>query len=146
MTDQPSPPTGTWQQEFARQPFRKRLTRLPNIAAAALALAALFGILAAAGFAIPPLARAREIAPAGLFRDLVSPSGKHGRWPYRAAAIVAFWQQQIFSGRDVPPAEKASEKDVIAYVKDHEGAVGYVSPDVELPVGVKTLVIEGLRP
>jgi putative ABC transport system permease protein len=55
-----------------------------------LALAAAFGALAALGFAIPPLARAREIAPAGLFRDLVAPSSKHGRWPYRAAAIAAF--------------------------------------------------------
>jgi len=49
VTDQPSPPTGTWQQEFARQPFRKRLTRLPNIAAAALALMlgvnVLFGLI-----------------------------------------------------------------------------------------------------
>jgi putative ABC transport system permease protein len=55
-----------------------------------LALAAAFGTLAALGFAIPPLARAREIAPAGLFRDLVTPSGKHGRWPYRAASLAAF--------------------------------------------------------
>jgi len=55
-----------------------------------LALAAAFGILSVLGFAIPPLARAREIAPAGLFRDLVAPSAKQGRWWYRAAAAVAF--------------------------------------------------------
>jgi putative ABC transport system permease protein len=55
-----------------------------------LALAAAFGTLAALGFAIPPLARAREIAPAGLFRDLVAPSSRHGRWPYLAASIGAF--------------------------------------------------------
>jgi putative ABC transport system permease protein len=55
-----------------------------------LALAAAFGTLAALGFAIPPLARAREIAPAGLFRDLVAPSARHGRWPYRIAAAAAF--------------------------------------------------------
>ena len=55
-----------------------------------LALAAAFGTLAALGFAIPPLARAREIAPAGLFRDLVAPSARHGRWPYRVASLAAF--------------------------------------------------------
>jgi len=34
----PPPAAGTWQQEFAQQPFRKKLTWLPNLAAAALAL------------------------------------------------------------------------------------------------------------
>ena len=53
-------------------------------------MAAAFGALAALGFAILPLARAREIAPAGLFRDLVAPSRTRGRWPYRAAALIAF--------------------------------------------------------
>ncbi len=57
---------------------------------APLLIAAVFGALAALGFAIPPLARAREIAPAGLFRDLVAPSSHHGRWPYRLAALGAF--------------------------------------------------------
>jgi len=62
------------------------------------------------------------------------------------SAVRAFWQQQIFSARDIPPVEKATEHDVVSYVRDHVGAVGYVSPDVELPLGVKTLIIEGLRP
>ena len=57
--------------------------------AAPLALAFLFGILSAAAFAIPPLARAREIAPAGLFRDLVAPAATRGRIPYLLAAGVA---------------------------------------------------------
>jgi putative ABC transport system permease protein len=56
---------------------------------AALALAFVFGLLSAAAFAIPPLARAREIAPAGLFRDLVAPATKRGRLPYLAAAALA---------------------------------------------------------
>ncbi|HXJ01575.1 MAG TPA: FtsX-like permease family protein [Micropepsaceae bacterium] len=55
-----------------------------------LVLAAVFGALAALGSAIPPLARAREIAPAGLFRDLVAPSSRRGRWPYRLAGLAAF--------------------------------------------------------
>jgi putative ABC transport system permease protein len=55
-----------------------------------LLLAAAFGALAALGFAILPLSRAREIAPAGLFRDLVAPSSKRGRWPYLIVALVLF--------------------------------------------------------
>jgi len=54
-----------------------------------LGLAFVFGVLSAAAFAIPPLARAREISPAGLFRDLVSPAAKHGRLPYLVAAAIA---------------------------------------------------------
>ncbi|HEY3778453.1 MAG TPA: FtsX-like permease family protein [Rhizomicrobium sp.] len=56
---------------------------------APLSLAFAFGMLSAAAFSIPPLARAREIAPAGLFRDLVAPTRRRGRLPYRAAAALA---------------------------------------------------------
>lgn len=55
-----------------------------------LAFAAVFGLLAACAFAIPPLARAREVAPASLFRDIVAPASARGRWPYLLAAIAAF--------------------------------------------------------
>lgn len=54
-----------------------------------LLLAALFGLLSAAAFAIPPLARAREIMPASLFRDVVTRARAHGRLPYLAVAAVA---------------------------------------------------------
>jgi len=54
-----------------------------------LLLAAVFGLLSAAAFAIPPLARAREIAPASLFRDIVAPVRARGRWPYIVAAACA---------------------------------------------------------
>jgi putative ABC transport system permease protein len=57
-----------------------------GIFAAPLLLAFVFGMLSAAAFAIPPLARAREIAPAGLFRDLVAPARRRGRLPYLIAA------------------------------------------------------------
>lgn len=54
-----------------------------------LLLAFVFGLLSAAAFAIPPLARAREVAPAGLFRDFVVPARGRGRLPYLAAAAGA---------------------------------------------------------
>ncbi len=47
-----------------------------------LLLAGAFGLLAAAAFAVPPLARARAITPASLFRDIVDPSRARIRWPY----------------------------------------------------------------
>jgi len=51
-----------------------------------LLVAFVFGMLSAAAFAIPPLARAREISPAGLFRDVVAPARRRGRARYLAAA------------------------------------------------------------
>ena len=42
-------------------------------------------------------------------------------------AVKAYWQQQIFSGRDVPPPEFAGDDQVVAYVRKHPGAIGYIS-------------------
>jgi hypothetical protein len=43
------------------------------------------------------------------------------------SAVKAYWQQRIFAGRGIPPPELEHEADVVAYVLQHEGAVGYVS-------------------
>jgi ABC-type phosphate transport system substrate-binding protein len=43
------------------------------------------------------------------------------------AAVKSYWQQLIFSGRDVPPPEFDTEEQVVRYVINHDGAVGYVS-------------------
>lgn len=43
------------------------------------------------------------------------------------AAVRTYWQQRIFSGRDVPPPELDSDEKVVAHVLKYEGAVGYVS-------------------
>ncbi len=64
---------------------------------APLILAAAFGLLTAFGFAVLPLARAREISPAGLFRDLIAPSKTRGRWPYRLAALASLAAVVILS-------------------------------------------------
>lgn len=53
-----------------------------------LALAALFGLLTALLFTLWPLARARDIPPARLFRDLVAPDRRWPAWPF-VAAIAA---------------------------------------------------------
>jgi putative ABC transport system permease protein len=57
--------------------------------AAPLLLAAVFGIFSAIAFATLPLARAREIAPALLFRDIVAPERTRGHWPYIAVSAGA---------------------------------------------------------
>ena len=42
-------------------------------------------------------------------------------------AVKGYWQQRIFSGRDVPPPELESEAEVVRYVATHDGAIGYVA-------------------
>ena len=48
----------------------------------------------------------------------------HGR---KVSAIKAYWQKQIFSGRNVPPIEKKTERDVLRFVNENPGAIGYIS-------------------
>jgi hypothetical protein len=56
-------------------------------------------------------------------------------------AVKSYWQQLVFSGRDVPPPELNSEEEVVRYVLKHIGAVGYVSADVPLG-GAKVLTVK----
>lgn len=44
------------------------------------------------------------------------------------SSVASYWQQQIFSGKEVPPPALGSDAEVVAYVKSNPGAVGYVSP------------------
>jgi ABC-type phosphate transport system substrate-binding protein len=48
------------------------------------------------------------------------------------AAVKSYWNQMIFSGRDVPPPELPTDDDVVKYVLTHSGAIGYVSGDARL--------------
>ena len=56
------------------------------------------------------------------------------------AAIQAYWQQQIFSGRDVPPVAVETDAEVIRYLARYKGAIGYVSGSASL-VGAKAVTI-----
>jgi ABC-type phosphate transport system substrate-binding protein len=56
------------------------------------------------------------------------------------AAVRAYWQQRIFSGRDIPPPEKESDAAVIAFVRRNPGAIGYVSADAPV-AGVKIMAV-----
>ena len=61
----------------------------------------------------------------------------HGR---PVTAVKSYWQQQIFRGRDIPPAEMKSDEEVLAYIRTHPGAIGYVSDSVKTE-GVKVLEV-----
>jgi ABC-type phosphate transport system substrate-binding protein len=57
------------------------------------------------------------------------------------SAVESYWQQAIFSGRSVPPLEKASDAEVLAFVRANPGAVGYVSGGADLGASVKELAV-----
>jgi ABC-type phosphate transport system substrate-binding protein len=57
------------------------------------------------------------------------------------AGVETFWQQQIFSGKDVPPASKSTDDDVINFVKSTPGGIGYVSAG-SAAAGVKVIAVK----
>lgn len=61
----------------------------------------------------------------------------HGR---KLAAVKAYWNQLVFSGREVPPPEKPDEA-LVAWVRATPGAVAYVAPATATD-GVKVLAVE----
>ncbi len=62
----------------------------------------------------------------------------HGK---SVSAVKSYWQQQIFSGRDVPPVEKSSDAEVIAFVRQNAGAIGYVAETADT-AGVKVVTVQ----
>lgn len=55
------------------------------------------------------------------------------------AWIQSYWQRLLFSGRETPPPELASDREVLEFVGRTPGAVGYVGSDASLGSGVKAL-------
>lgn len=41
--------------------------------------------------------------------------------------LRTYWEQRLFAGRGAPPLVKASDEEVVAFVRANPGAVGYVS-------------------
>ncbi len=62
----------------------------------------------------------------------------HGK---SVTAIKSYWQRMIFSGRDVPPEERRTEREILDFVRTHPGAIGYVAADTPLGDGVKKLEV-----
>ncbi len=57
------------------------------------------------------------------------------------ASVEQYWTQAIFSGRAVPPVEKRTDADVLAYVRENPGAIGYVSTSASME-GVKRISLK----
>jgi ABC-type phosphate transport system substrate-binding protein len=47
------------------------------------------------------------------------------------AQLRNYWNQQIFSGKGVPPPEAETTAGVIAYVRANPGAIGYLPTNVD---------------
>lgn len=56
-----------------------------------------------------------------------------------ASSVEAYWQQLIFSGRDVPPPQK-KESSALDFVRSNENGIGYVSAGVDTS-GVKVVTV-----
>ncbi len=85
------------------------------------------------GSAIEPV----EPPEASLTRTYFLSDVMNGR---SALALRAFWQKKASSGRS-PPVGKASEDEVVAFVKSTPGAIGYVAPGTAV-VGVKVVEVK----
>jgi ABC-type phosphate transport system substrate-binding protein len=85
------------------------------------------------GQAVQPVDQSKDSAVRKAFSQAVL--GKD------VAAVESYWQQAIFSGRGVPPPEKPSDADVLAFVRANPGAIGYVSGGADLGASVKELTV-----
>ena len=56
-----------------------------------------------------------------------------------SSAVDAYWQQLIFSGRDVPPPQK-TESGVLEFVRSNGSGVAYIPEDADT-TGVKVIIV-----
>jgi ABC-type phosphate transport system substrate-binding protein len=56
-------------------------------------------------------------------------------------AVKSYWRQQIFSGQEVPPVERTSDSEVIAFVADNPDAIGYAFAGADVGEKVKIVSI-----
>jgi len=48
------------------------------------------------------------------------------------SAVRNYWQQVLFSGRGVPPAELKNDREVLDFIASHDDAIGYVSAESDI--------------
>ncbi len=77
-----------------------------------------------------------DLSPDSSVRDAFS-RDIHKRSP---DCVNACWQRKLFSGRGVPPCTFPEESAILEFVRNHVGAIGYVSA-VGDANGVKTLKV-----
>jgi protein TonB len=57
-------------------------------------------------------------------------------------AVAAYWRQQAFAGRAVPPVVRQTAAEVTAFVAANPLAIGYVPAGAALPASVKALPLK----
>jgi len=58
----------------------------------------------------------------------------------KVESVIHYWHRKIFAGKGVSPPEKEADIEVIQYVKENPGAIGYVGKNTETE-GVKVVQI-----
>jgi ABC-type phosphate transport system substrate-binding protein len=56
-------------------------------------------------------------------------------------AVRSYWQQAAFSGAASTPPEKSNDQEVIDFVENNSGAIGYISSTTSIISGVKVLTV-----
>jgi len=56
-------------------------------------------------------------------------------------SVKSYWQQQVFSGKAVPPPTLESDAAVLEFVRQHPYAVGYVSASTPLTNEVRVIAV-----
>jgi ABC-type phosphate transport system substrate-binding protein len=59
-----------------------------------------------------------------------------------SSTMKVYWQQMTLTGSAAPPAEKPGNAEVLAFVRDNPGAIGYVAPGTPLGAGVKAVPVQ----
>jgi ABC-type phosphate transport system substrate-binding protein len=60
--------------------------------------------------------------------------------PLPAGGIQQYWNAKIMKGI-LPPLVKETDAEVLKYVAETKGAIGYVSADVTIPTSVRALAV-----
>jgi len=55
-------------------------------------------------------------------------------------SVVAYWATLVYAGRELPPPVRRSDEEVLEFVRQTPGAVGYVSADAPTD-GVKVIAL-----
>jgi ABC-type phosphate transport system substrate-binding protein len=58
------------------------------------------------------------------------------------ASVRTYWQQRIFSGRELPPPELENDAEVLQFVQLSPGSIGYVSANTQLSAAVKLIPMQ----
>jgi ABC-type phosphate transport system substrate-binding protein len=90
----------------------------------------------------PTWSDGREVAPVDQPEgSVVREAFTKGVLRKSVTAVKSYWQQQIFSGRGVPPTERPSDEEVLSFVRGNPAAIGYVSSTAPVGPGVRVVQV-----